>query len=255
MPSNIRELAREREETEWDIRDQLQATRVYLYDPDDPAGYDETLPEAFEPFPDKPWLLASNMQKQLFEGHPDKHLYTVTYEPLPPELEGTYGGSEPRTIDTAIKGVTIGGELFALASTGEAILWETGGQPVPKEVKLSQRIITGTIRVETETTNFTAYAREIARQAGKVNSKTFLGIQPESVLFAGAQLDPEQRLNDQGTEYIQYWRIGLAYAFRIIPLPGGGTGGWQHHWNPKTGLWDRTNPKTYQTSGNFEALV
>ena len=253
MPTGIKETARRRSQTEFDALENLRATRRFILEPG--SSFDVALPTKFEPHPTKPWLLCLNLVSKPFGNNGDLTEYTATYEPLPAELRGTYEGSEPRNINTARKGITIGGELFSYRNTESNIVWDGSGQPVPETVNLTQRIITGQIRIETETEDFDGFSKEIARRAGKVNSKTFLGFKPEHVLFLGARLDEAERLNDAQTSYDRYWEVELSFMFRVIPLDGGATGGWQYHFDPAANSWDTTTPKTYKTDGTFDQLI
>ncbi len=258
MATGIKELVEPYRVTAFDITDDITGQRAFVYDPDDTVDHGIELPVVGEKFPNYEWLYCLSMDEERLGGHPDKKKYTAKYGPMPWELENTPRVAdeeeEPRNTDNARRSVSIGGEMYALENTGSSITWCYNDEPVGDDVRLMKRIVTGTIGLETETEEFEEFNARVQRQVGKINANKFLGYDAGLLLFSGARMEQSRFLDADLNDWKGFWKVTLSFSFRIIQ-DGGDQIGWQYHWNPTRGEWDCTDPKTYETSANFDQLL
>lgn len=99
----------------------------------------------------------------------------------------------------------------------------------------------------------------ISKAQGTVNNAVFIGCQPETLLFEGAEANKLYRSGSEaiGSSVSSFvWSIKYTFRERATKI-GGETYGWNHRYNEENGRWSiplrHAIDKLYETK-NFEAL-
>lgn len=192
-----------------------------------------------------------------FPGLPNLIVWDLAIEPLDPDSPD---GAEPVTLETSTNRYPSGGAkvtatyrtLIERGNRGRRDLpsvpqgtyltfsadlgaefhpmpgrlwrWSAGDElPVPDDVQPSLLIPTGSLQLTWLRVLHPPWG-QIQALRGKVNSGTFLGAAPGTLLFLGVRATRELQFVEDGG----FWRLEYAFAEQSKPLAGGGTAGWNH---------------------------
>ena len=165
----------------------------------------------------------------------------LTYKQVFPQSGG--GGGTQNTDGTFVTySADIGAEYM---TTGfGAWKWATGAIVLPDNVPVGILIPTGQHILTWDKVVRPPWTviRDIR---GKVNSATFGIYEAETLLFAGAKV----KQNFSSNFLLQSSTLEYAFIERAIKKPGGTIAGWQHLFNPATGLYDKI--KDAKTNTNY----
>jgi len=227
----------------WQIVEAIEGqtgTRVFV----DKTGGPASLPALGDAIDGAyPTCLCRKRTLTLWGGKPGIYQYVCDYSTETTdnsEIDETTAFADlPRTL-------SVSGEMKRLDS-GRHFYWygtsDIAGVPIYK------RIITATLTIPKVYTTSAAIITAAQSYLGKVNDATanFEGLTTEYWLFSGIR----------STEYInaagsKRWRAELSFELRVVPAVGGGTGGWNHVFDPTVPGWKKLTVDPYQTA-NFTA--
>ncbi len=173
-----------------------------------------------------------NVRKTKFGGHPDKHLYEISYSTRPGG-----GGGKIATDPTKYyqRGFQFGGEVVSVAAEKAAAIWKwADGKPLNQ--KMSVKVGVGSFTIERRTTRSTFPNEDLRMNyIGRVNSVLFENFPAATVLFEGVQAT--QYVNDSGQIR---WKLTLSFRYR--------QNSWQYLLRESTGEWEKTVPPIYETA-------
>ncbi len=176
---------------------------------------------------------------------------TIEYETIPaPNI--SFPGIDPDTFLTY--SMDFGGDVMTLPK--QALKWESApNSPVPEEVKAVIRL--PVIEHHLSWTRVLAPPWNAIRDLiGKVNKLSFIGLEPEQLLFNGCKANKEFIVLDELQEPQYGWKLDYTFRQRTIhgAIEGGPlVGGWNHFFNGLLAKWDRLLPVLYQ-SGDLATL-
>lgn len=225
----------------WDVADGITAEYQKAYD--GPAnGIPSGIPtEGSLVAIDGEVLFVKTVVKEPLMNHPNKWRFKIKL--IPQNFAARYGGSE-----RGAKHLEMGGS-YELLQMPTSYNWQDGSQ-VDENMPFAQRVITGTLVLESSTRNFSRFSRTMIQKAGRLNANTLEGFAAEHCMFVGANLRQQEKSN--GTKY---WAIDLMFSYRIVPADeNGGPYHWNHFWNKETRKWTRLEPNRFQTD-SFSGLV
>lgn len=177
-----------------------------------------------------------NLKKWTINTSGDVYRYVVNYST--PQSSGGTNTPLPNDGDETLR---IGVEAFLLENdgNGNGLAWNSGGG-LAVNVQFVKQIAVATYSISE---NFSTFAGAIASVTGKVG---LVDATTQQWLLVGADID----------EHSDGYRCVRRYSFRR-PSPdevGPIYYGWNHIWDQRRGVWDKTFPLTYETTTFTDTL-